>query len=176
MPLKSLRAVLLVALALPLAAPGHAAARTYEIKLTGNGFVKRLGPLKVQRDPLLRDAERAFGQASSARASGGVCVAKWRSLRLRATFTSFGGASDMCAEGRFQLATVRSKVWRTWKGLRVGMRTARVAELHPSAEFDDGKWVLATQSVYGEPAPTVTALIKNGRVRALSMFVGAAGD
>ncbi|MEA2272260.1 MAG: hypothetical protein QOI98_968, partial [Solirubrobacteraceae bacterium] len=39
------------------------------------------------------------------------------------------------------------------------------------------KWVLATQSVFGpEPAPTVSALVRRGRVYALSLFVGAAGD
>jgi hypothetical protein len=40
-----------------------------------------------------------------------------------------------------------------------------------------GKWVLATQSVFGnDPAPTVSAHVRGGRVRALSLFIGAAGD
>jgi hypothetical protein len=57
------------------------------------------------------------------------------------------------------------------------MRSSRIPELHPDAEFTRGKWVLATQSVFGsEPSPTVTAHVRGGRVRALSLFIGAAGD
>jgi len=49
--------------------------------------------------------------------------------------------------------------------------------LHSDARFERGKWVLASQTVFGsEPAPTVSALVHGGRVTALSLFVGAAGD
>ena len=57
------------------------------------------------------------------------------------------------------------------------MRSSRVPPLHHNARFQRGKWVLATQDVFGsEPSPTVSALVRDGRVVALSLFVGRAGD
>jgi hypothetical protein len=164
----------LAALALlPAAAP----ARSLTIGIDARGFVSRLGPLHPLRHPFLRDARAAFGTPTSVRPSRGECRARWAPLKLKALFTSFGGISDFCGEGRFQTAVVRSRVWRTWKGLRVGMRSSRIPELHPRARFTRGKWVIATQSVFGStPSPTVTAHVRGGRVRALSLFIGAAGD
>lgn len=163
----------------PLPMRGHSSAksrRTYAIT-TERGFVVRLGPLRVKTHPLLTDAARAFGSPTSTTPVSGACKVAWSALKLRATFTSFGGTSDYCGEGFFQSAVVRSSVWRTWAGLRVGMRSSRVPELHHNATFERGKWVLATQDVYGpEPSPTVSALVRNGRVVALSLWVGAAGD
>jgi hypothetical protein len=158
---------------LPAAAP----ARSLTIGVDSRGFVSRLGPLHPLRHPFLRDARAAFGAPTTVRPSRGECRARWARLRLKALFTSFGGISDFCRDGRFQTAVVRSKVWRTWKGLRVGMRSSRIPELHPRARFERGKWVLATQSVFGpDPSPTVIAHVRGGRVRALTLFVGAAGD
>ncbi|MEA2272242.1 MAG: hypothetical protein QOI98_950 [Solirubrobacteraceae bacterium] len=159
-----------------LAGASPAAARTYRITVD-HGFPVRLGPLKVQQHPFVRDAESAFGRASSTRPVRGACKVRWSRLKLNATFTSFGAITDFCRDARFQTAVLRSSVWQTWKGLRVGMASSRVLELHRNAKFDRGKWVLATQSVFGpEPAPTVSALVRRGRVYALSLFVGAAGD
>ena len=158
---------------LPAAAP----ARSLTIRVDSRGFVSRLGPLHPLRHPFLRDARAAFGMPTSVRSSRGECRARWAQLKLKALFTSFGGISDFCGEGRFQTAVVRSPTWRTWKGLRVGMRSSRIPELHPKARFTRGKWVIATQSVFGStPSPTVTAHVRGGRVRALSLFIGAAGD
>jgi hypothetical protein len=158
---------------LPAAAP----ARSLTIRVDSRGFVSRLGPLHPLRHPFLRDARAAFGTPTTVRASRGECRARWGRLKLKALFTSFGGISDFCRDGRFQTAVVRSRVWRTWKGLRVGMRSSRIPELHPNAKFERGKWVLASQSVFGnDPAPTVSAHVRGGRVRALSLFIGAAGD
>jgi hypothetical protein len=171
-----LRRTVLLALVVALV-PAAACARSLTIRVNSDGFVSRLGPLHPLRHPFLRDARAAFGTPTSVRASRGECRARWAPLRLKTLFTSFGGISDFCGEGRLQTAVVRSRVWRTWKGLRVGMRSSRIPVLHPTAEFTRGKWVLATQSVFGnDPAPTVSAHVRGGRVRALSLFIGAAGD
>lgn len=171
-----LRRTVLLALVVAIV-PAAASARSLTIRVNSDGFVSRLGPLHPLRHPFLRDARAAFGTPTSVRASRGECRARWAPLRLKTLFTSFGGISDFCGEGRLQTAVVRSRVWRTWKGLRVGMRSSRIPVLHPNAEFTRGKWVLATQSVFGtEPAPTVSAHVRGGRVRALSLFIGAAGD
>ena len=171
-----LRRTVLLALVVALV-PAAASARSLTIRINSDGFVSRLGPLHPLRHPFLRDARAAFGTPTSVRASRGECRARWAPLRLKTLFTSFGGISDFCGEGRLQTAVVRSRVWRTWKGLRVGMRSSRIPELHPAAEFTRGKWVIATQSLFGsEPAPTVSAHVRGGRVRALSLFIGAAGD
>jgi hypothetical protein len=169
-------ALALVATAVSLLSAGAAEARTLRIA-TEDGFVVRMGPLKVKIHPYLRDATAAFGRPSSVTAGRGVCRARWSSLRLTATFTSFGAIRDFCAQGLLQTAVVRSPAWQTWAGLRVGARSARIPELHHNAQFSDGKWVLATQDTYGEePSPTVSALVRGGRVMALSLWVGAAGD
>jgi hypothetical protein len=167
---------LALAAVLGLVAAAPAQAKSYGIS-TSNGFVVRLGPLHVQQDPLLRDAIGVFGRPSETKPVPGACKVWWPRLGLRATFTSFAAISDFCAQGRFQAATIRSSKWRTWAGLRVGMRSSRVAQLHHNAVFTAGKWVLATQDVIGSgPSPTVSALVRGGRVRALSLWVGAAGD
>jgi hypothetical protein len=165
-----------VLLAAMLAFPAGAAAKTYRITTEG-GFVVRMGPLKVKSHPFLRDATAAFGRPAAVRPGDGVCRVRWSALKLTAMFTSFGAISDFCGMGYFQTAVVRSSVWQTWAGLRVGMRSTRVRELHRNAEFSNGKWVLATQDVYGtEPSPTVSALVSGGHVIALSHWVGRAGD
>lgn len=106
----------------------------------------------------------------------GACKVRWSRLELVATFTSFGGITDYCGQGLFQAAVVRSRIWRTWAGLRVGMRSSRVTALHRNARFTEGKWVLRTQSAIGSGSPTVSAIVRGGRVVALSLWIGAAGD
>jgi hypothetical protein len=170
------RSVLLIAIAVSAISASDAGAKTLRITTEG-GFVVRMGPLKVKSHPYLRDAVAAFGRPASVRPRRGFCTARWSAPRLTATFTSFGGISDFCAQGLLQAAVVRSSAWQTWAGLRVGMRSARIPELHHNAQFSDGKWVLATQDLYGsEPSPTVSALVRGGHVTALSLWVGAAGD
>jgi hypothetical protein len=170
----------LVALAVAVASlltVAPAGSKSYTIKVDSRGFVSRLGPLRPQTHPFPRDARAAFGRPSSQRTGRGTCRPKWAALKLSALFTSFAAISDFCRDARLQSAVLRSKLWRTWKGLRVGMRSSRVRELHVNARFERGKWVLASQTLFGsEPSPTVSALVHDGRVIALSLFVGAAGD
>jgi hypothetical protein len=167
----------LLTLAACLLTTAPAAAKSYTIRLDSRGFVSRLGPLRPQAHPFPRDARAVFGRPSSQRPGRGTCRLTWAALKLSALFTSFAAISDFCRDARLQTAVLRSKVWRSWKGLRVGMRSSRVRELHPNARFERGKWVLASQTVFGgEPSPTVSALVHGGHVTALSLFVGAAGD
>jgi hypothetical protein len=169
--------VLLCLVALAVAAAPAAAAKSYTVRVDSRGFVTRLGPLRPQTHPFPRDAKAAFGRPSSQRAGRGTCGIRWSGLKLSTLFTSFAAIGDFCRDGRLQTAVLRSKVWRTWRGLRVGMRSSRVRGLHNNARFERGKWVLASQTVFGsEPSPTVSALVRDGRVTALSLFVGAAGD
>jgi hypothetical protein len=57
------------------------------------------------------------------------------------------------------------------------MPTSRVRELHRGARFRGGRWVLASESVIGTgPSPTVSALVRGGRVSGFSIWVGGAGD
>jgi hypothetical protein len=171
-----LRLPVLATLAFAALAPA-AGATTYRITVDRNGFVNRLGPLRPHSHPYPRDARAAFGTPSSQQAPRGECRLRWSRLKLSAAFTSFGGISDFCRDGLLQTAVVRSQVWRTWEGLRVGMRSSRVRELHHSARFKRGKWVLASQTLFGsEPSPTVSALVHGGRVSGLSLWIGSAGD
>lgn len=166
-------AVCLLALTRPTAS---ATVPKYTI-LTERGFVVRLGPLNLKRASNLDAARSAYGSPSSITPIHGACKIAWSRLQLRTTFTSFGAVSDFCREGALQVAVIRSPIWRTWAGLRVGMRSSRIPQLHHKARFVDGKWVLATQSVYGpQPSPTVSALVSGGRVIALSLWIGGAGD
>jgi hypothetical protein len=112
-----LRRTVLLALVVAIV-PAAASARSLTIRVNSDGFVSRLGPLHPLRHPFLRDARAAFGTPTSVRASRGECRARWAPLRLKTLFTSFGGISDFCGEGRLQTAVIRSRVWRTWKGLR----------------------------------------------------------
>jgi len=41
---------------------------------------------------------------------------------------------------------LRSRIWRTVKGLRWACASSRVHELHSDARFERGKWVLASQT------------------------------
>lgn len=149
---------------------------------TADGVVSRIGPYKPRATPSLAAAERAFGRASTSGGDRGeACTARWRKLRLRILFANFGG-QPACSAGFAQTFTVRGKRFRTWKGLRVGARTSSIRRRHPKAEFRDGSWWLQTaKSPFGgegEDAEygVVRAIIGGGRVRALSGWIGAAGD
>jgi hypothetical protein len=160
----------------PPSSTAEPAAASYRIAVDRRGFVTRLGPLRPRRHPYPRDAVAAFGEPTSTRRARGECRLYWSRLALRATFTSSGAVDDMCRDGRLQTAVVRSRAWRTWKGVRAGTRSARVPELHKGAKRRGDSWVLATQRVFGsKPSPTVSARLHDGRVAALSLWVGAAG-
>jgi hypothetical protein len=191
--MKHVLALGLSALAPLLVAPdAHAASLTIR---TGSFEVTRLGPLKTTSSrtyaPTIRRAVRAFGQPSNSFPNGG-CVVKWKRLGLRIQFSNFGGdPRGVChpAVGRAQSFTIeRSRKWRTWKGLRIGMLEARVAERHPRADwfdgnrfYDQGYWLRWNQSRFGGGGeyPVLAAHLKNGtsgRVTSFSGWIGSAGE
>lgn len=154
-----------------------ASARSYRI-VTSNGWIKRLGPMRLS-DPSLARAIAVFGQPSSIKPSGGSdgCRVKWPQRRMTAIFANFGG-SNACTRsgGMLQALTIRSRAWRTLGGLRVGNSTARMHRLYPDAELRRGVWELVIAQFGDLPVATVSALPRNGRVAALKLWVGGAGD
>src|SRR3712207_5283745 len=133
------RALVLAAVDAALA-PAAAEAKTYRIA-GERGLVVKLRPYRPADGPELADASAALGAPSKVDPTRGACHVTWAGLRLRALFTSFGGESDLCNDGLFQSAVVKSRMWVTWRGLRVGMASKRVPELHRNARFARGKWV-----------------------------------
>ena len=158
------------------------AATVHTIRTNGDGWITRIGSLRTRstEGPTIAKAGAAFGRPTSVRpvGTGGVgCRVVWRGLRLRATFSSFGGA-DACAEGFLQAATIRSRRFRTRRGLRVGDRSSTIRDKHPNARFRNNVWWIASaHSPYaGQRIPTIEALVQGGRVRVLRLWIGAAGD
>ena len=173
------RLPLLVVLA-GLALPAADASAVFTIR-TQEGAVTRVGPLRSSNATVMRATE-VFGMPSATRPVGDgseACRLEWDDLRLRATFANFG-ACGACEAGRLQAATIRSRRFRTWRGLRVGDRSSSIARRHPRARFRGRTWWIASiVSPYGEEAtriPTVEAIVSGGRVRVLRLWVGAAGD
>ena len=166
-----------------LAGTGEAAAATvHTIRTNGDGWITRIGPLRTraQAQPTIAKASAAFGRPTSVNpvGQGGLgCRVLWRGLRLRATFSSFGGA-DACDAGFLQVATIRSRRFRTRRNLRVGDRSSTIKQKHPDAVFRNKVWWIASaHSPYaGQRIPTIEAIVQGGRVRVLRLWIGAAGD
>ena len=186
-------AITVPAFAALLSAPqAHAASFTID---TGSFQVTRLGPLKTTSNrtyaPTIRRAIRVFGQPSNSFPNGG-CVVKWKRLGLRIQFSNFGGdPRGVCHPrvGRAQSFTIeRSRKWRTWKGLRIGMPEDRISELHPYADwfdgnrfYDQGYWLRWNHSRFGDGGeyPVLGAHLRNGdsgRVKSFSGWIGSAGE
>ncbi len=185
-------AALLALVAVALAAPA-AEARSLTIE-TGKYGVRRLGPLETVSTrsyaPTLAAASRALGRPSNAFPNGGGgCVAKWRRLGLRIVFADFGGGTGpICARGKAQSFTIhRSRAWRTWKGLRIGMAQAELQTRHPRARwvdddafYADGWWLRSSVSPLGDGSrtPVLAATVRGADPRVSSFYgwIGAAGE
>jgi hypothetical protein len=170
------RTSLLIALAVAVVVAAPARARTYRISIE-SARVVALGPVSTKATATSDDVRRAFGMPTSIKTFQNSCRIGWSSVGLSAVFASFGAERDTCGKGALQTAVVRSRVWRTWAGLSPGMRSSRVKQLHHDATFRRGKWVLASADLYGiDDVPTVSAMVSGGRVRALSLYIGGAGE
>ena len=189
--------LLIAVLAFAIAAPGAADARelrsaeaaaagatSYTIR-TSRGYVARIGSFRPSRNPLLSSAIRAFGRPSSRRASGtDVCVVDWSRIRLRVTFANFGLAPPgrtTCSPsvGRAQSFVARGSRFRTWEGLRPGARSSTILDRHRSAVFRRGSWWLRTATSRfgdGDEYAVVSAVVGDGRVRAIAGWIGGAGE
>ena len=144
----------------------------------------RVGAYRPYRDPTIAGAERVFGPSSSRELGRhGDCRVDWRRLRLRIIFEKLGGpdpGETTCAGtvGQAQWVTVRGRGFRTWKGLRVGHRSATIPERHPSAHFANHSWVLkSARSGDAEDFSyaVVKAIVSDGRVTMITGWIGAAG-
>ncbi len=180
-----MRRVVPVAVGLALLGAGSAHAASSYTVATSGGSVARIGSFRPGVDPTIGAATRAFGRPSSRTPTGDdVCVVTWRRLRLRVVFASFGAARPgrtTCTSGvgRAQSVTLRGRRFRTWRGLRVGDRSATIPRRHPGARFRQGSWWLRTAtSVVGDESEygVLRAIVSRGRVTALTGWIGAAGD
>jgi hypothetical protein len=175
--------LLLTSLLLALAAPAAAQAAPLTIR-AGEHSVTRIGDFRPGSNASIAAATRAFGTPSSRRHEGEGCQVDWDRLKLRIFFANFGAlppGGDVCDArvGKAQLFRVRSARFRTWRGLRVGQRSAVIPELHPAARFRGGTWWVRTGvNRAGDPQEfaILRALVAGGRITAFSGWIGAAGD
>jgi hypothetical protein len=177
-------AALLTAAAAALSAPAAAGARPFVIEArgseTGPGVVRAIGDFRPARNPRLGAAIRAYGPTTSRRGGGEICRVRWAGIGVRITFQNFGGV-DSCepSGGRAQKAVVDDDRWRTGKGLRIGNEVARLRRLYPDAtQTSRGFRLVEGILPFGQPRryAVLGARVSGGRVRAFTMFVGAAGD
>ena len=173
-------------LALLFAAETASAARTYTVRVSFQGYITHFGPLRpeTQNGATLARASAVFGDPTSVAPVGNganACRVRWSGLRLRTLFANFGSATA-CSERffRLQTATVRSRRFRTWRGLRVGDASSSIRRKHPGAVFRGNRWIIVSGVPrVGEPdqaIPTIEAIVSGGRVRVLRFWVGGAGD
>jgi hypothetical protein len=168
-----------------LTTPPAAAARPFVIEArgseTGPGVVRAIGNFRPARNPRLRAAIRAYGEPTASSGGGEICRVRWEELGVRIVFQNFGGV-DSCepSGGRAQKAVVEGdNRWRTLKGLRLGNTVARLQQLYPNARRTPRGFRLAEGILpFGAPVryAVLGARIANGRVRAFTLFIGAAGD
>lgn len=174
-----------LAFAAGVATPAPADARSFVIQARGSdttlGEVRAIGDFKPARNPTLRAAIRAYGPTTSRRGGGEICRVRWARLGVRITFQNFGGV-DSCTPrgGRAQKAVVSGdRPWRTGKGLRLGDGAGRLMRLYPDARRTSRGFRLVEAVLpFGQPRryAVLGARVPSGRVRAFTLFIGAAGD
>jgi hypothetical protein len=173
-----------------LAHSAHAARYTIE---TSRYIVRQLGPFDTHHSrsyaPTVERAIDALGTPSNLfRPNGYSCVVKWRRLGLRIEFHNYYSPGDDCEFGLAQRFTIeKSRKWRTWKGLRIGMTEAQLLDRHPRAEwvpkdsFPSAWWLRDAYSPIGDGGdyPVLYARLKHGdegRVASFYGWIGAAGE
>ncbi|HWT22981.1 MAG TPA: hypothetical protein VN213_05690 [Solirubrobacteraceae bacterium] len=184
------RGTFLALASLLVAAPAHSLpsrsqAKTYTIR-AGAQIVRQIGSFDTRRDPTIAAATRTFGAPSSRSLRAAYwCRVTWRRLELTIDFMNFGGhgpGETTCTDtvGKAQSFVVKSRRFRTWKGLRVGVGADRIQELHPPAEFRQGRWWLRTAvSPFGDQSEYAVISADVGgrrRVKELDGWIGAAGE
>lgn len=115
-----------------------------------------------------------------------LCIVGWRGLRLRGNFVNLGGpmpGMTTCSTsvGKLQTAEIRGRAFQTPAGLRVGDALARLRRLHPAARRHGATWWLATApNLLGanprDRIPIVRANVRDAKVSALVLWIGAAGE
>jgi hypothetical protein len=176
------RTVVLVLVSLGAIAVPSSASAAFTINV-GRYSVTSIGDFRPSRGDSIPAAERVFGPASSRRQnSDSSCRVRWSRLKLEILFVSFGAPGTALCQGtaaHAQTFKVRGKRFRTWHGLRVGMREAAVKRRHSGAELRRGAWWLKTAvSPFGDGSEfaVLDAKVRGGRVSVLRGWIGAAGD
>jgi hypothetical protein len=148
-----------------------------------------IGSFAVKANGTLGGATRAYGEPDSLRKRyGATCTATWRLYQLTIAFYNLGGG-DPCTPrgGKFSRAIMRGQRWRTSKGLRVGMPSARIQRFYPKAMWHrgfrgywpTGWWLVTRPSIYGPDAthyPGLLAETRSGRILSLQVRYPAGGD
>lgn len=150
-----------------------------------HGHVTRIGPWAMRTASIAR-ARQVFGPPSSTDVvrpgfnGDGDCVQTWGPIGLKAVFTTLGIFPGTCNPGRvLYFATITSRRWQTWRGLRIGDNTSLIRH-EPRTTFHGGVWWLATAyrpwGTEPGPEPTVMAIPHNGRISAFRLVVRAQGE
>lgn len=150
----------------------------FAIHVRGDGQIARLGELVDPAAASLPVAKRTFGDPRPTRRDRVLCPARWPGLGLLINFVDLGGGNPCTSEGNAQSARVTTARWSTARGLHVGDRVGRLRELYPNASRHGRSWWLVSRrSPFGEGrfAP-LAAVVADGRVRALEVWIGGAGE
>lgn len=168
-----------------LAIAPAAGAQSFVVKArgsqTGLGSVRAIGDFKPATDPTLRAAIRAFGEPTSATGGGEICRVRWSDLGVRIRFQNFGGRDSCTPRGGLaqKAFLIGDRRWRTPRGLHLGDRLRKLTRLYPRARRTPfGYRIVAGVLPFGEPHPyaVLGARVADRRVRAFTLFIGAAGD
>jgi hypothetical protein len=148
------------------------------------------------------NAIQAYGKPTTCRTTDPTfAVARWPSRGIRMTLATYGGMPEgengCTSPDLIWVASIRltDPRWTTSFGLRVGDRTTRLRKLYPRARYASGSkaggrndYTLVsvrgpclgecspTESRHGVDWPKLTAEVRNGRVIALWLMVGAQGE
>ena len=184
------------ALAVPATAQEVPGGRLIQVGSTS----MRLGPFRVHSNPSYAGAIAAFGDATSCRLVRGSAtwaVTTWANLQLRAELVTYGGMpageTGCTAPDAIHISTLRvsGQQWYTSLGLRVGQPVARLKRLYPRATatrpvgrwYGRGYWLVTHRTVClgvcdtrYVTAPRLVAEVRNGRVSAFVLVVGAQGE
>jgi hypothetical protein len=147
--------------------------------------ITHLGDWRVAADPSYAAAVRRLGDPSHVENPDvPSCQAHWPALGLSIQFENFGVGRSCEIDGRAQSATVQGsrgrREWHTEEGLRVGDRVPRLRRLYPDALRRGGAWWVVYQESSpigaGGPHDIVSARTRRGRVQALDLWIGGAGE
>ncbi len=151
--------------------------RRLTIVANRSGLVS-LGGFRPRRDARRARVDAAFGFPARER-EGGTCKLRWPDLGLRVDMANFG-LGDRCNDGFAQRAVIAGPAgrrrWRTERGLRVGDSLARLRRLYPAASRHGRSWWVVPGRFIGYRIGIVSAIVSGGRVTALKVWIGGAGD
>jgi hypothetical protein len=175
MPRPLVAAVALV-LAAGLSAAAPAAAAPADLVVAGDGRgATAVGPLRPRLDATRAAAIRAFGPAY---AVGRQCRYAWRGLGLTVLMENLGATGGPCAYAQVAYVSgANAGRWRTARGLRVGMSLPVLRRLYPAATRHGTYWWVVRGFLPGVgPYGVISARVVGGRVVALRVWIGGAGE